>query len=154
MAENSAGKQRGKPFKPGKSGNPAGKPPGTRHKTTLAALALLDGEAEALTRRVIDMALSGDIQALRLCLERIVSPTKDRPIKITLPAVETAADLPKLTAALLAAVSAGEIGATEAATLAKLTEIHGKALETADLDARLKKLEGVSGNEKYADTKG
>ena len=112
-------------YKKGQSGNPKGKPPGARNKATIAALSLLDGEAEALTRRAVDLALGGDIQALRLCLERIIAPTKDRPINITLPAVETAADLPRITGAIMAAVAAGDIGATEAATLAKLTEIHG-----------------------------
>jgi hypothetical protein len=125
----------------GKSGNPKGKAPGTRNKATMAALTLLEGEASKLTRKAVELALEGDIQALRLCLERIIAPTKDRPLKITLPAVETAADLPKLTVALLAAVAAENIGASEAATLARLVEAHGKALETADFEERLRKIE-------------
>lgn len=56
-AENAAGKQRGTPFKPGQSGNPAGKAKGTRHKVTLALEALLEGEAEALTRKAIELGL-------------------------------------------------------------------------------------------------
>ena len=51
-------------------GNP-GKPKGARHKATQAALMLLDGEAEALTRQAVELALAGDTTALRLCLERI-----------------------------------------------------------------------------------
>ena len=148
MAENTAGKQRGKPFKPGQSGNPTGKPKGCRHRNTLAALALLDGEAEALTRRAVELALGGDIQALRLCLERIVAPTRDRPIKINIPAVQTALDLPRVIAAIMVAVASGEIGATEAATLARLVEAHGRAIETADLEARLSKLEAQEGSAK------
>jgi hypothetical protein len=38
----------------------------------MAAEALLEGEAEALTRKAVDMALAGDAAALRLCLEGIV----------------------------------------------------------------------------------
>lgn len=128
-------------FKKGQSGNPAGRPAGSRHKATLAAIALLDGESEALTRRAIDAALGGDMTALRLCLERIVSPAKDRPVSITLPAVKTAADLPLVTAALLSAAATGKIGATEAATLAKLVEVHRGALEIADITTRITKLE-------------
>lgn len=146
MTENADKKQKKHLFQPGQSGNPKGKAPGTRHKATMAMLTLLEGEGEALTRKAVEMALSGDNQALRLCLERLVSPAKDRTINIILPAVESAADLPKITAAILAAVAAGEIGASEAATLAKLIEIHGKAIETADIDARLKKLEEVNEN--------
>ena len=52
------------------TGNP-GKPKGARHRATLAVAALLDGEAEALTRKAVDMALAGDRAAMRLCLERL-----------------------------------------------------------------------------------
>ena len=39
---------------------------------------MLDGEAETLTRKAIDKALKGDSEALRLCLERLVPPRKER----------------------------------------------------------------------------
>src|SRR5436190_21458026 len=60
-------------------GNP-GKPKGARHRTTLAVEALLDGEAEGLTRKAIKMALAGDTVALRLCMDRIAPARKDRPV--------------------------------------------------------------------------
>lgn len=66
------------------SGNP-GKPKGARHKATTAALALLDGQAEALTQKAIETALAGDTTALRLCLDRIAPPGKDTPVSFTLP---------------------------------------------------------------------
>ena len=47
-------------WKPGQSGNPAGKAKGTLHHATRAAMALLDGEAEALTRKAIEKAKEGD----------------------------------------------------------------------------------------------
>src|SRR6266568_771945 len=59
-AEKTAGKQRGRSFRPGKSGNPAGRPRGARNKTTLAVEALLDGEAETITRKAIELAKTGD----------------------------------------------------------------------------------------------
>lgn len=85
MAERTAGKQRGRPFRRGESGNPAGRPIGARHKATVAAEALLDGEAERLTRKVLEMALAGDIVAMRLCLERILPPRRERPVRFKLP---------------------------------------------------------------------
>jgi len=49
-AENTAKKQRGRPFKAGRSGNPEGRPRGSRNKATMAVEALLDGEAKAIAR--------------------------------------------------------------------------------------------------------
>jgi hypothetical protein len=61
MARNS-GRNTDGTFAPG---NP-GKPRGARHRATQAVLALLNGQAEALTRKAVDMALYGDVTALRL----------------------------------------------------------------------------------------
>jgi hypothetical protein len=128
-------------FKKGQSGNPKGRPKGSRHKTTLAALELLEGEASALTRKAIDAALGGDMVALRLCLDKIISPAKDRPISISLPTIKDTSDLPKITGALLAAVASGQIGASEAATMAKLVDVYRGALELSDITERIKKPE-------------
>ena len=67
----SARKPRGKPFEPGNNANPFGRPPGALNRATMAAQALLDGEAEALTRKAVELALEGNLAALRLCLERL-----------------------------------------------------------------------------------
>jgi Family of unknown function (DUF5681) len=72
MPEN-AGQNQGR-WEKGQSGNPRGKPRGARNRATLLAEALLDGEAEALTRKAIEKALEGDGMALRLCLERVLPP--------------------------------------------------------------------------------
>jgi hypothetical protein len=65
--EKTGEKQRNlKPFRPGQSGNPDGRPKGSRNKATLAMEALLDGEAEAITRKAIEKALEGDMTAIRL----------------------------------------------------------------------------------------
>ena len=94
------------------TGNP-GKPKGTRHKATQAALALLDGEAEALTRQAVTMALDGDGAALRLCLERIAPPRRDAPVTFDLPRMETARDAAKAAGAVLEAVALGDLTPTE-----------------------------------------
>src|SRR5262245_39615187 len=59
LADNTAPKQRGRPFERGNSGNPRGRPKGARNRTTLAVEALLDGEAEGITRKAIEKALDG-----------------------------------------------------------------------------------------------
>jgi hypothetical protein len=139
-AENTGQKQAGR-FRKGKSGNPAGKPKGSRNKTTLAMEALLDGEAEAIVRKAIEKAKQGDGTALRMCLERIVPPRKDRPVSFELPPIKTAADALTATGALVAAVANGDITPSEAAELSKLVEGFVKALEATDLAERIGRLE-------------
>jgi Family of unknown function (DUF5681) len=112
--ENTAPKQRGRPFMPGRSGNPAGRPKGARNRSTIAAELLLEGEAQALTRKAIELALAGDTAALRLCLERLLPPRKDRAVALDLPAIESADDVARAVGAVLAAVGDGRITPGEA----------------------------------------
>ncbi len=121
-------------------GNP-GRPKGSRHKTTLAIQALLDGEGEALTRKAIDMALAGDTTALRLCLERLAPPRKDAPVRFDLPPMESAASASAAMGAILASVASGELTPSEATGIAGLVEAYRKALETTELETRIKALE-------------
>src|ERR1700751_5428740 len=88
-------------FSKGESGNPAGRPPGARNKATEAAERLLEGEAEALTRKVVELALEGDSTALRLCFDRIIPPRRGRPVRLDdVPAGRGAADLGEAMAAI------------------------------------------------------
>ena len=123
------------------AGNP-GKPRGTRHKATQAVLALLDGEAEALTRQAGTMALDGDGAALRLCLERIAPPRKDAPVQFNLPRMETARDAAKVAGAVLESVAEGDLTPTEGAHIMALVETYRRTLETSELEARVAALEG------------
>jgi len=127
-AENTITMQRGRPFRPGQSGNPAGRPKGARNRATLAAEALLEGEAEALTRKAIELALAGDPLALRLCLERIVPPRKERPIALPLPAITSSSDVPDAIATVLAAVAEGSVTLGEACTMMALIDAQRRAL--------------------------
>ena len=58
-------------WRKGTSGNPAGRPTGSRNKATLYFEELLDGQGEALIKKAVELSLKGDTTALRLCLERI-----------------------------------------------------------------------------------
>ena len=134
----------GRLFQKGQSGNPAGKPKGARHRTTLAVDALLEGEAETITRKAIELAKEGDTVALRLCLDRLSPARKDRPVAFALPAIESTADVVKASAALLQAVASGELTPSEAAELGKLVEAHVRAIEATELQARLERLERLT----------
>ncbi|WP_306112798.1 MULTISPECIES: DUF5681 domain-containing protein [unclassified Roseovarius] len=122
-------------------GNP-GRPKGARHKTTLAIEELLQGEAEGLTRKAIELGLEGDMAALRLCLERIAPPRKDTPVKFDLPSMQSASEAADAAQAVLHAVSGGELTPLEAASVMGLVESYRRTLETSALEKRIEALEG------------
>ncbi len=130
-------KPRGRPFPPG---NP-GKPKGTRSRVTRAMEVLLEGEAEALTRRAVEMALAGDPVALRLCLDRLLPVLRERPVSVDLPPMASPKDAVAASAALIEAVAAGEIAPGEARELGRLIELHLRAIEVHEFDTRLAALE-------------
>lgn len=128
-------------FQKGQSGNPNGRPIGARNKTTVAVETLLDGDAESLTRKAIELGNAGDMQALRLCLERIIPPRKDRPVTFDMPDVTCAKDVVDAIAALLGSVSKGDITPSEAGEVSKIFDVYVRAIEVNDLAARIDAME-------------
>ena len=120
----------------------AGRPKGARNKATQAVMALLEGEAEALSRKAIEMALAGDSVALRLCLDRIAPPRKDSPVTFLLPRMATAHDAAQAAGAVLEAVALGELTPTEGAQVMGLVDAFRRTLEVTELEARVAALEG------------
>lgn len=119
----------------------AGRPKGARHKATLACEVLLDGEVEKLTRKAVDMAMAGDVQAMRICMDRIAPPRKDRHVVFDLPSIAGAADHPAALAAIMGAVASGDLTPLEGQSLAAMLAEHRKAIETGEIEARLAALE-------------
>jgi hypothetical protein len=136
----SATKPRGRPFEPG---NP-GKPKGTRHRATLAVEALLEGEAEALTRKAIERALEGDATALRLCLDRLAPPRRDRPVSFAVAAVEGPDDALKAMGEVLSAMGNGELSPSEAGGVLAVVDGYLKAWQATELERRVAELEARS----------
>ena len=122
-------------FAKGHSGNPFGRALGARNKATEAAELLLDGEVEVLTRRAVE------IGALRLCLDRIIPPRRQRTQRLDLAPPRTIADLGSTMAAITTAATEGTITTGEAAELARVVEIFVRAVETSDFERRLHQLE-------------
>src|SRR5258708_16638663 len=134
-------KARGRPFEPGQSGNPNGRPKGARNKTTIAVEALLDNEAEALTRKVIELALAGNMAAIRLCFERLLPPRRDRGVAFDLPKIESASDALPASSIVLESCAAGTLTPGEAAEVMRLIETHLRAIELRQIETGMAALE-------------
>ncbi len=136
--ENTGRKQDGT-FKSGISGNPKGKPKGTRNKATQAALNLLDGESEAITRKAVELALKGDVTALRLCLDRIVPP-----LKSVSPKIEISSSANTLTGQaqdFITAAANGDISSDTATQMISALANVARIEEFENIKARLDALE-------------
>jgi hypothetical protein len=128
----------GRPFAKGRSGNPAGRPRGSRNKSTLAAQLLLEGEAEALTRKAVELAMAGNALALKLCLDRVYAPRRERAVAFALPPIETAEDLAAAMTAIADATASGDLTPAEAYDLARVADSFLRVIDARNEELRLK----------------
>lgn len=143
-AETTAKKQRGRPFPKGRSGNPTGRPVGARNRATVLAETLIDDEARAIIIAVIAKAKAGDPVCLRLCMERILPPRRDRAVQFDLPKMETASDAVGVMGWVLHAVAHGELTPSEGETISRLVATWIQDLQVVDFEQRLARLEKVT----------
>jgi hypothetical protein len=128
-------------FQKGQSGNPAGRPPGSRNKTTMLAEQMMDGETESIVRVVIDRAKAGDPAAMKLCLERLLPRRSERTISFELPPLTGVTDAASAIATVAEALGGGELTPGEAANLMKVIEAYASTLERATFERRLQDLQ-------------
>ena len=128
-------------FVKGQVANPNGRPVGARAKATLAAEALFDGASDKLINKVIEMAEKGDPTALKICIDRILPPRKDRPVSFKIPTIKTGQDVVAAIEAAVAAAAGGELTIPEANGVAQIVSAAGHAIELVEIEARIAKLE-------------
>jgi hypothetical protein len=132
---------RGRPFVKGQSGNPAGRPRGSKNRKTLAARELLDGEAEVLTRKAVELAMNGDAAAMRLCLERVMAPRRDPEVRLDLPPIRDAGDVAGALAAVNGGGRAGQPRARRGGRIGSAPRHLHPGIEATDFERRLRRIE-------------
>jgi hypothetical protein len=130
-------KVRGRPFQPG---NP-GRSPGSKNRTTQLVEQLVAGEAEQLTRKMIELAKAGNVRCLEYCLDRVLPKRSGRPLDFQLPTINNARDLMAAMAAITTAANNGDISAEEASYLVRFLEGCANIITTNDFAVRLEALE-------------
>lgn len=142
MQNESKPKKSGHRFQPGQSGNPAGKPRGTRHRATQLAQTLMEGGIEDAVNVVLQAAKSGDVQAAKVIIDKLLPAVRERPVTIDLPDVTTATGVSEAQTAVLKALADGEIAPGEATAIAGVIEARRRSIETMELEQRVAALEG------------
>jgi hypothetical protein len=87
----------------------------------------------------------GNLIALRICLDRIAPPRKDRHIEFAFPKMEKASDAAAAGASIIEALSKGELTPSEAVELTRMVESFTRTLQVCDFEARLERLEKERG---------
>jgi len=129
------------PFKRGQSGNPAGRPVGSRNKRTIATERLFGPNGERFAQLAIELAKMGHPAAVRLCLDR-VWPRARRPA-FRLPAVTTPKDALNAMALIVQGVADGELTPAQAAMMSIKVCRASRAVAPCDHARRLGRLEAI-----------
>jgi hypothetical protein len=127
----------------GTSGNPAGRPTGSRNQSTLFFEELLSGQGEALIQKGIELSLKGDTRALSICWDRLLPPRKERVIQLPLPKLTDVQSVSAALASVVTAVAEGRITPGEAECLARVLETQMRVVEFEALAQRVAELEKV-----------
>ncbi len=145
-SEKTAKKQSGKRFKPGESGNPSGRPRGARNKASVMAQRLMEDQTEAVVQTVVNAALTGDMSACKLIVERLLPPVKERPIDadLKLPANIDAENAGQVFGEIFRAVSGGRIYPGEGDMLVKMLRSYLEAHEYQQIAERIAELEDAA----------
>lgn len=131
VVENSAGR-----WKPGQSGNPGGRP-----KRIGQVRALLEHKREELVKKAIELALAGDVAALRLCMERLAPPLRPTTEPVEIPGLAQASTLTEKCQVIVSAVGNAQISPTVGSELLSAMGNLAKALEVDELARRVAALE-------------
>jgi hypothetical protein len=125
------------PFAKGQSGNPAGRPAGSRNRFNREMDEVLAANGPELIDKIITHAHAANPAAMRLCFDRLAPVGKNRPSGVSLPPVDT----PDYTMAALAriqrALEAREITSDEGMRLLGFVERTTRILASqavAELD--------------------
>jgi hypothetical protein len=129
-------------WRKGQSGNPAGRPAGRPNRSQAYLRELLAGDAEGVIRAVVRAATAGDMVAAKLILDRILPRRSCRPLDgLVLPSITTVADAVAAINVVMNATLRGAVSAGEAGEICGVIEICRRSVETAELAARIERLE-------------
>jgi len=125
-------------FQPGESGNPDGRPKGSKDKRTQYR-ELFEPHADDLIQKVIDMAIAGDTTCLKMCIDRLVSPIRAKNATVTLDDIE--GTLTEKGEKIIAAMGNGEVTPSDASSMLSALAAQARIIEIDDLEQRIKRLE-------------
>jgi hypothetical protein len=104
---------------------------------------LVEGQAEKIARKLIELATGGNVRCLEITLDRLAPKRSGRPIDFQLPEIKNLHDVVTALAAITSGVNDGSLTVEEASHLARVLDGYANAITTFDLVARVEALEAM-----------
>lgn len=127
-------------WKPGESGNPSGRPKGSRNRLTMMREALITPtEARDVVAKLVESARGGDTQAAGILMDRIWPKLRPTSPAIAFPLPD--ADLASQAEAVVREMADGNMPVADAAAILSSLSAVARIHETSEFERRLKALE-------------
>ena len=125
-------------FKPGSSGNKAGKPVGTTHRAKFRAM--VNPDMPDLVKAVMTAAKNGDMTAARIIMDRVIPSLRPTSDNLDL---RTTGSLAKRGEAILAALTSGRVSPESARVAMSVIVDQSKLIEQSEVLTRIESLENL-----------
>jgi hypothetical protein len=132
-------------FQKGQSGNPAGRPRGSRNKRTVLWENLLAGEGESIVRKLMQLANGGELRAIRMCMDRLLPLPKGGSVACDMPPMHKPIDAVAALTEFFEAVRVGDLTPAEAAAVAKVVHTWMRTMGMVTFESRLRAIEKHKG---------
>jgi len=117
-----------------------GRREGSKNNATIVLENMLDGQAERIFEKVIEMALEGDAGAIKICAERLIAPKKERRAPYNIGSFKNIETAPELMLEATNALLMGEISESQMSSLCAALEQCRKSYELRDVKGKLDQL--------------
>ena len=116
--------------------NPVGRKRSSHNHNTLAASALLTEHSVAIMGKLVEMAENGDPAALKLCVERILPPARDRPVDLSeIGELRRGSDVTEAMKVVIGMMTRGELNLGELKSFVEVLDTVRDSLQNAKHDA-------------------
>lgn len=121
---------------PGRSPNPKGRPPGNE-----VIRKRLESFSEHLIDKTVELALEGNVQALKICMDRLCPPVKDESKFVQIKGMDEADNLSSKSRLIFQSLSKGDISIEDSLKLLNALSVVGRIFESTELEKRVQDLE-------------
>lgn len=94
-----------------------------------------------ICQKLIEEAITSNMQAIKLVLDRVLPPKRNRAIDVNRPKLQTIDDAVNAISIIIDAVGSGEITPSEGEAISRVVDVFIKTLQEYEIEKRVSMLE-------------